>query len=132
MGFMVWTLVSGADIYGARRWIYVGGSSFQPSEFVKIVLIMIIALYIDEYGKGGIALVKCVGVVTAVSVGMILFIFVGQSDLGTTIICVVGIIAVLLFAGVPIWIIGGLIIGGGIIVVLIIFASPLRLALHLI
>lgn len=63
---------------------------------------MIIALYIDEYGKGGIPLVKCVGVVTAVSVGMILFIFAGQSDLGTTIICAVGIIAVLLFAGVPI------------------------------
>ena len=59
-------------------------------------------MYIDEYSKGGITLLKCIGVVSAVSIGMILFIFIGQSDLGTTIICAVGIIALFLFAGVPI------------------------------
>lgn len=50
---------------------------------------------------GNISLGKCLLVGGGVTFGMILFILGGQNDLGTTIICVVGILALLLIAGIP-------------------------------
>ena len=36
-------LVFGQETYGAKNWIYLGGVSFQPSEMVKLSLIVILA-----------------------------------------------------------------------------------------
>ncbi len=36
-------LVFGRETYGAKNWIYIGGISFQPSEMVKISLILVMA-----------------------------------------------------------------------------------------
>ncbi len=38
-------LVAGQKVLGARRWIRVGGIHFQPSEWVKLVLIVLVARY---------------------------------------------------------------------------------------
>lgn len=46
----------------------------------------------------------CFGIVGGVCGFMFLFILLGQSDLGTTIICFVGILALLVFAGMPMYI----------------------------
>ena len=37
------TLVMGADVKGATRWIYIAGQSVQPSEFMKPALILVTA-----------------------------------------------------------------------------------------
>src|SRR5207247_1612536 len=38
----------GMRINGARRWIHLPGVSFQPSEIVKIGLIVMVAWYVDH------------------------------------------------------------------------------------
>jgi rod shape determining protein RodA len=43
--------VLGADIRGSARWIQLGGFSFQPSEFMKILLILVIAKYLHNDPK---------------------------------------------------------------------------------
>lgn len=39
-------------VNGARRWITVGSFQFQPSEIVKLMIILITALLIEKYGTG--------------------------------------------------------------------------------
>ena len=34
-------LVFGAEVYGARNWVYIGGFSFQPSELMKVCFIFV-------------------------------------------------------------------------------------------
>lgn len=36
---------------GIRRWIYIGGQQFQPSELAKLALILMCAFMLDEYQK---------------------------------------------------------------------------------
>lgn len=45
---LVVTLFFGKKILGARRWLVVGGQSVQVSEFVKIVIILLVAWYLVE------------------------------------------------------------------------------------
>jgi rod shape determining protein RodA len=42
------TFVVGTKVFGSRRWIPVFGVTFQVSEFVKIVLILLIARYLND------------------------------------------------------------------------------------
>ncbi len=45
--FLILVMNSGQAVYGAQRWLALGGFSFQPSELMKIFLIIIIARYLE-------------------------------------------------------------------------------------
>ena len=47
-GLLALTLVLGKSAGGAKNWINIAGFTFQPSEFVKIALIFIVATYLSE------------------------------------------------------------------------------------
>ncbi len=44
-------LVIGTAEGEAKRWIYIGGFSIQPTEIMKVSLVLILAWYIDKYQK---------------------------------------------------------------------------------
>jgi rod shape determining protein RodA len=44
-------LILGKDIRGSSRWIYIGSFSFQPSEFMKLFLIIALAKYLHDDPK---------------------------------------------------------------------------------
>lgn len=48
---MLVVLVLGSDANGARRWIYLGPVSIQPSEIMKFAVIVLCADYIDRFHK---------------------------------------------------------------------------------
>ncbi len=52
VSLMVYVNIWGNEINGKRRWINIGGQSLQPSEIVKIVLIVVLANYIVRVGSG--------------------------------------------------------------------------------
>jgi len=77
------TFVLGKTVYGARRWVGIGGFHLQVSEFVKIVIVLLVARYLSER-KGyrtlaGRDLLKLGGLV-----GLPLVIVMAQPDLGTS------------------------------------------------
>ncbi len=48
VALLVVTFVVGTKVFGSRRWIPIFGQTFQVSEFVKIVLILLVARYLSE------------------------------------------------------------------------------------
>ena len=77
------TFVLGKTVYGARRWVGVGGFHLQVSEFVKLVIVLLVARYLSDR-KGdrplqGRDLLKLGGLV-----GLPLVMVMAQPDLGTS------------------------------------------------
>jgi rod shape determining protein RodA len=73
--------IFGKKYLGARRWIQIGGNHFQPSEWVKLILILAVAKYFAEDRSNeasGSDIVK-VGLLVGLPFLMVL----AQPDLGT-------------------------------------------------
>jgi rod shape determining protein RodA len=71
----------GHKVLGARRWISVGPMHFQPSEWVKLVLILIVARYMANLGGRSLTWKEIFKAFGMVGVPMILVLI--QPDLGT-------------------------------------------------
>ena len=85
-GIFVVSLVAvklvGHKALGARRWIAIGPIQFQPSEWVKLVLILAMARYIANIGGRNLTWREIFKAFGLVGIPMILVLI--QPDLGTT------------------------------------------------
>jgi rod shape determining protein RodA len=82
--------ILGREIRGSSRWIYIGSYSFQPSEFMKLFLVIALAKYLHDDPKSeGRTLKDLVApaIIAAVPTALVML----QPDLGT------GLILVLVF-----------------------------------
>ena len=89
------TAAIGTTELGAQRWLSIGPFSFQPSEFAKPAFILMAAriMYkgrIEDYSPVRTAIQLCAFVLIP-----LLLLYATQSDLGTTVICLVGFLTVL-------------------------------------
>jgi rod shape determining protein RodA len=48
IALLVWVLVGGRSSWGAQRWIDIGPLSFQPSELMKVLLVLALARHFQE------------------------------------------------------------------------------------
>ena len=97
------TAIIGTAALGAQRWLAIGPIRFQPSELAKVAFILMMARIMYQWRAGEISGVTALTVRVALLVLIPLAIlFKAQSDLGTTMICLVGIVAVLWRAGVSV------------------------------
>jgi len=71
----------GHKVLGAKRWISVGPMHFQPSEWVKLVLILIVARYMANLGGRSLTWKEIFKAFGMVGVPMVLVLI--QPDLGT-------------------------------------------------
>lgn len=88
---------TGAEDWGANRWIRVGGYGFQPADFVKLGLIICLAKIAEEHREfldSPGTLLK-IGLFMALPMGLIMM----QPDLGTTIIILAFTMGILFMAG---------------------------------
>jgi rod shape determining protein RodA len=90
----------GHKALGARRWIQVGPVQFQPSEWVKLVLILCVARYFANLGGRSLTWRDIFKALGLVGVPMVLVLI--QPDLGTTLIYTPILIAGLFLGGISI------------------------------
>ena len=83
LGLLLFTIIHGAVIHGARRWINVFGLQFQPSEVAKIALILVLARIISRNRD---ILDKWQGFIFCCGIVGVMVIFVGLGNLSTAII----------------------------------------------
>ncbi|WP_288323798.1 FtsW/RodA/SpoVE family cell cycle protein, partial [uncultured Eggerthella sp.] len=85
----------GDEDWGARRWLMIGSSSLQASEFAKIALVLVAARLLTDWREGRYTVMVFFVLIGLLVLAPVLVILGPQSDLGTAMICVVGILAVM-------------------------------------
>ncbi|MEU6237739.1 FtsW/RodA/SpoVE family cell cycle protein [Kitasatospora sp. NPDC047058] len=117
------------DVYGAKRWIIIGGMSFQPDEFVKVAITIFFAGYLTTYGDvlalagrrvWGLTLPRGRHVGPVLTVWVVsLLVLVFERDLGTSLIFF-GVFVVMLYTATERtgWMVIGLLlaVGGALVV----------------
>ena len=90
----------GVDIGGARRWFSLGPVQFQPSEIVKLALVLHVARHLASHPKRMRGFRQALAPV-AVVVGPACLLVLIEPDLGTTLVIAFTMLALLLAAGLP-------------------------------
>ncbi|WP_031555920.1 FtsW/RodA/SpoVE family cell cycle protein [Lachnospira multipara] len=96
--------VVGVSAKGAKRWLGIGSFTIQPSEFTKLILILVLAKLIQMY-KEKLNTYKFVGVLAATA-GFQLLLVLSQPDLSTTLLTFLICVVVIYCAGLEYRIIG--------------------------
>lgn len=123
VGLMFLVKVMGNTVGGAERWLTIGEITFQPSEILKIVTIMIIAEYMqrnydkrNDFVKGFFPIIF--------QIGLICLLVIFQPHLSCTIIILVTSIAMLAIGGARGAFIGVVILAIALFMVLVINVFP--------
>ncbi len=90
--------VVGHKALGARRWFAFHGFQFQPSEWVKLVLVLVVARYFANLGGRNLTWKEIFKALALVGVPMVLVLV--EPDLGTTLIYMPVLIAGLFLGGI--------------------------------
>jgi cell division protein FtsW len=90
----------GVDILGARRWFSAGPIQFQPSELMKIALVLYVARYLADHPKRMRGFRQSMAPIAIVA-GPACLLIVAEPDLGTTLVVVFTLVMLLLAAGMP-------------------------------
>jgi len=90
----------GVQINGARRWFAAGPIQFQPSEVMKIALLLYVARYLADHPKRMRSFRQALAPLGVVAVPACLLIVV-EPDLGTTLVVAFTLAVLLLAAGMP-------------------------------
>ncbi|HLL31669.1 MAG TPA: FtsW/RodA/SpoVE family cell cycle protein, partial [Allosphingosinicella sp.] len=120
-GLLFLVPIVGVEVNGARRWLGVGFSQFQPSEFLKPLYIVSIAwmLSLKEQDES-LPVVPLSGICT----GLIALLLMQQPNFGETIIFAAAWVMLLTLSGASLRMLGLLAVGGMIAIVLAYFFYP--------
>lgn len=107
----------GRVVLGARRWFSLGPIQFQPSEVMKLALVLHLARYLAAHPRRMRSFREAVAPV-AIVVGPAILLIVVEPDLGTALVVAFTVLTLLVAAGMPMrWI--GIIAGLAVLAVLL-------------
>lgn len=97
---LILTLVVGADINGAKRWIGIGPLNFQPAELAKMLMVMLTAEYVVRRSAD-----VRESIVTAyrllIPMIPVVLLLLKQPDFGSVVVTVATMMVILFIAGAP-------------------------------
>lgn len=117
----------GTTVYGAARWISLGPVSFQPSEVMKLSIILYLAAWLSTKGQGKAedfyeGLVPFLLILSVVG-----FLIIKQPDTGTLGLIFIIAMSIFFASGARLAHIGGLVAGGLLFLVIMIKLAPYRM-----
>jgi rod shape determining protein RodA len=110
-GVLAWVLIGGRSAGGAKRWLEIGPLSVQPSELVKVVLIVALAKHIQDAPSVQQRTLKHLLVPVAIAAGPVLLIA-AQPDLDNAVTMVLIFLTVMLTARLSLRTWGGIVLAG--------------------
>lgn len=112
LGLLVAVEVAGETGMGAQRWLRVGPLTLQPSELMKVAMVLALARYYAWLEGGRVShplfLIPPLLIVVLPAVLVL-----KQPDLGTALLLITGGMAVLMMAGVSLWYFAAALAAGG-------------------
>jgi len=116
----------GKEVNDARSWIDIGGLSFQPSEPMKLILIILVAAMLDRRHKEANNFRRTVLplIIVFVVTGVLLLL---QGDFGSLLVILAVLAAMAFMAGVPLVHLLVPIVGAGAFFWLLVLTSPRRM-----
>jgi cell division protein FtsW len=117
----------GIQVNGARRWFSAGPIQFQPSELMKLAIVLYVARYLADHPKRMQGLRQAIAPILIV-VGPACLLIVVEPDLGTTLVIAFTITALLIVAGMPLRHLAVLALVAGFLVMLLVLAQPYQQA----
>ncbi len=100
--FLVLVLFHGETHSGSQRWMKILGVAFQPSEFMKITLVLALARYLDGKSEVTSKLRLRDLWIPFILTALPCFLIIKEPDLGTSLIIVVIATSMILFVGIDI------------------------------
>ena len=98
---LIGVLIFGKTVYGAKSWISLGPIGFQPAEFAKIGLILFVAHFLTRQRKNPNNILDLLTIIGFGFIPIILILL--EPDLGTAIVYVIIITAMLFWSGVDLF-----------------------------
>ncbi|PYO57484.1 MAG: rod shape-determining protein RodA [Candidatus Rokuibacteriota bacterium] len=102
--------VLGRTVSGARRWIHLGPITFQPSELFKLIFVLTLAWALAS--RPGEPLVRGTVMGTLALLGVPFLLVVRQPDLGTALVLIPVVAAILVGVGVRLRVLGAFALAG--------------------
>ena len=97
LALLVFVKIGGVSVGGARRWLNLGFTRVQPSEFTKIIMIIFVAVYIQEHEEDLNEWKNLIKLAALCAVPLLLVVI--EPDLSTTIAITVILLAVIFVGG---------------------------------
>ncbi|MEK7559293.1 MAG: putative lipid II flippase FtsW [Patescibacteria group bacterium] len=122
IGLLVLVFIPGVGVHllGARRWINLGFTTFQPAEFVKLALAIYLASWFSHKEKGRLTAFLLL-------LGIIVFLVILEPDMGTAIVILLEALIVYFLSGGNVAYFGAVLPIAGVLGYLLIRLSPYRL-----
>lgn len=121
LGLLVAVEIAGEIGMGAQRWLRLGPINLQPSEFMKVALVMALASYYHWLGPDRVN--RPLWIAVAVLMALVPALLVAkQPDLGTAVLLILGGGVVMFLAGVTWWFFGAVLTGGACLVYAVIIS----------
>lgn len=100
--FLILAAIFGHKAMGAQRWLRIGIINFQPSELMKIGLILALARYYHDLHTNEIGKIRSLGLPLLLTIAPSLLVL-KQPNLGTATILMVIAAVIMFMAGVKLW-----------------------------
>jgi rod shape determining protein RodA len=106
VGLLVYVLVKGSTQFGAQRWIDLGPFNLQPSEFGRVVVSLILAMYFGENRRGARNTSDLI--IGALFMAVPLLLIARQPDLGTAVTLIPVFLGITYLAGLRLRLLGAI------------------------